>query len=403
MNSNPNLTRATVTVFALLTLISACGTTKTLAPPLPNDVPGEMQHLVYDVIAVNVETSSESRQTLGVEGGGQAAKEGFKLMAQAPIGCLGAGMMAGFCYAMMPFFPIITTVRAEEPEIARDALESFYARIEAYELHEKLESRLIARLQAENLPVTEPGSVESGERLITLNVYTSPLELQHSGYKNGYIDVTLPYTVELTDGAGNLLARKSGRATESFAESSRSTTLYPKLDEWLEKMVEQGINKMILEWQPEVTLGYTSPKKIERRTLIGIKYLDWQPVDSLKPRIEWQRLDEIIVAERWSEITDVSYEVEIFGYVKVPDEQHWQRRTVLMTKGLAEPSYVPETELQPCQRYYWQPKARFYYRGMMRTTTLSKIYELRTSGPGCKSPSYLLQDQPVISASSAQS
>ncbi|MDA0994650.1 MAG: hypothetical protein O3A13_13605 [Proteobacteria bacterium] len=399
MNSIRNLTRHAVASFVLLALTSACSTNQTLAPPLPNDIAGEMHHLAYDVLAVNVETSIESEQTLGVEGGGQAAKEGFKLMGQAPIGCLGAGMYAGLCYAMMPIFPIITAVRAEDPEIAREELGEFYARIEDYDLHATLESRLLERMAVENLPAVEPGSVGPGNRLITVNVYTSPMELQHSGYKKGYIDVTLPYTIELTDGSGKTLARKSGKASEDFARSSRSTTLYPKLDQWLETIVETSIGKMLLEWQPEVTLGYTHPNKVEKMTWLGRKYLDWAPVDTLTPQLEWQGLEELIPPERMSEITDVTYELEVFGYGLEMGDYPYKRRTISKLAGLSAAAYQLEEELLPCQRYYWEAKARFFYRGAMRTTTFPQKYELKTSGPDCKMPRYLLPEIPALEGS----
>ena len=395
MNSNRHALQRVVAGFVILALTAACGTTQTTAPPLPNDIAGEMHHLAYDSIAVNVETSFENVQTLGVEGGGQAAKEGFKLMAQAPIGCLGGGFYAGLCYGMMPFFPIIAAARAEDPEIAREELGDFYSRIEDYDLHAKLESRLLERMSAENLPLATPESDGDSDRRITVNVFISPMELQHSGYKNGYIDVALPYTIELTDGKGDILARKSGKATEDFSQSSRSATLYPRLDEWLETIIETSVSKMLLEWQPEVMLGYTYPNKVQRKTWIGVKYLDWAPVESLTPRIEWERLEDIMVSERLSEITDVSYELEIYGFIKADFEQYWKKLTVIKVTGLAEPAYQPESELLACQRYYWQPKARFSYRGTVRTTTMPTGYELRTGGPNCKNPRYLLPETPL--------
>jgi hypothetical protein len=396
MNTNPSLLLRTVAGLTILAVVAACGATRTIAPPLPNDISGDMHQLDYDSIAVNVETSFESVQTLGVEGGGQAAKAGFKLMGQAPIGCLGAGMMAGICYAMMPFFPIIAASRAEDPEIAREELASFYSRIEEYDLHEKLESRLIERMAIEKLPILKSEAVASTNRLVTVSVFTSPMRLQHSGYKKGYIEATLPYTVELSDESGQILARKSGKVSEDFIQSSRSVTLYPKLDEWLETIVETTVSRVLLEWQPEVILGYRYPNRVERRTWLGFRYLEWVPVDSLTPRIQWQRLEELVPLERMSDITDVSYELDIYGYTNVDAEQHWKQRIVMKVTDLAEPSYQPESGLLPCQRYYWEAKARFFYRGTMRTTTLPDRYELRTSGAGCKNPRYLLPAAPEM-------
>ena len=397
MNTKRTMTPTALAICLQLVLVTGCSTAPAITPSPPNDIAGEMHHMTYDVVAVNIETSFESEQTLGVEGGGQAVKDGFKLMGQAPIGCMGAGMAAGICYAMMPFFPIITAIRAEDPVIAREELEAFYGRIEDYDLHGKLESRLIERMAIEHLPAMQAQAVDDGDRLITVNIYTSPMRLQHSGYKKGYIDVTLPYTIELSGGDGRILARKSGKASEDFMQSSRSTTLYPKLDQWLETIVETSIGKMLLEWQPEVTLGYTYPNKVERQTWLGRKYLEWAPVDSLNPRLEWQHLEDLMVEERMSEITDVTYELEIFGFVSDAGEYPWKQQQVVKVSGLKEPAYQPDSALLPCQRYYWQTRARFNYRGTMRTTTLPARYELRTSGPDCKEPRWLLPGIPALS------
>jgi hypothetical protein len=245
----------------------------------------------------------------------------------------------------------------------------------------------------------DAGSAGEFGQVLTVNIFTLPMELKHSGYKKGYIDVTLPYTIELTDGSGQILARKTSKTSEDFSQSSRSTALYPKLDQWLETIVEMSVGKMLLEWQPEIILGYAYPNKLERKTWLGRKYLEWAPVESLTPHIEWQRVEDLVPAERLSEITDVTYELEVFGYGLEMGEYPYKRRSISKVSGLTEPTYQLEAELLPCQRYYWEAKARFYYRGTMRTTTVPDKYELRTGGPDCRSPAYLLPGIPALSDS----
>lgn len=382
--------RRIVAACSALALVSACAGTPTVESSFPEDIAGDMHHLTYDVVAVNVESSMESQQSLAIEGGGQAAKDGFKLMAQAPIGCLGGGVFAGACYALMPFFPVITMARAENPALAREELETLYGRIEDYGLHAKLEERLLERMATEKLPQADVRAPDPDSRLIAVNVFTSPMQLQHSGYKKGYIDVTIPYTIEVTDRAGQVLARKSGKVSRDFSHDERDAELYSTLDVWLDLIVETGINKMLIEWQPEIVLGYRYPTRTEKRTWLGFKVTDWAPVDSLTPRIEWTGLADLMPADRMAGITDLTYELALWGYGSDLGVYPYKRHEVVTVAGLAEPAYQLDIPLVSCQRYYWAVKARFWYLGVMRTTSLANRYELRTGGPGCKDPNWIL-------------
>ena len=111
---------------------------------------------------------------------------------------------------MAPFFPFIAAARAEDPEVSLAELEAFYERFEQYGIHEKLAARINARLAEEQVPVA--GSDDPDNERLTLSVRVAPLELEHSGYKGGSIDVTMRYTAELTDASGAVLARRSGSA-----------------------------------------------------------------------------------------------------------------------------------------------------------------------------------------------
>ncbi len=371
-------------------LLAACGSAPTTHPGLPEDIAGDLHHLVYDEIAVNVETSPEADLSLEVEGAGQASRQGLLMMATAPIGCLQGGLFAGGCLAAAPFFPIIAAVRAEKPEKSRTELEAFYEQFREYGLHTKLTEGLLKRMTDENLPVAISELPAEGAQRVTLHVYVAPPELEHSGYKNGSIDLRLRYTIELSNTGGSVLSRKSYSAWHNFSHDTRSAALAPQLDEWLEKIIRQGVDDMLLAWQPTIYLAYVYPGQVEKRSLFGAKYLEWLPVENRRPRLEWDALGKTMPAERLAGVTDLSYEVDVWGYVKDDLSNHWKRRDLYTIRGLSEPAFTFENELLPCQRYYWQPRARFRYQGAIRKTASSETYTLMTPGTDCKVHQHLL-------------
>ena len=375
---------------SLAAMFAACGSAPTTHPGLPEDIAGDLHHLVYDQVVVNVETSSGADLSLEVEGAGQASRQGLLMMAAAPIGCLQGGPLAGACIAAAPFFPIIAAVRAEKPEKSRADLDEFHTRYAEYGLEGKLAERLLQRMSDEKLPVVAADSPRGDAQRITLHVHVGPPEFEHSGFKNGSIELRLRYTIELRNTSGAVLSRKSHSVRYDFSHDTRSVTLLPQLDEWLEKIVSQGVDDMLLAWQPAMHLAYVYPGQVEKRTFIGVKHREWVPVDTLMPRLEWEALDKTMPQERLAGISELSYEVVVWGYVDGNFLNYWKRKVLHEVRGLPEPAYTFESELLPCQRYYWQPRARFRYKGAIRTTSLSESFTLLTPGPDCGVHRYTL-------------
>ncbi|MDH4072724.1 MAG: hypothetical protein OEV41_06435, partial [Gammaproteobacteria bacterium] len=368
-------------------LIAACGTTQTVSPPVPEDVVADTEQLTYDAIAVRIETPFDANLEVGIEGKGEATREGLAMLAAAPLGCLQGGAAAGLCMVMAPFFPFIAAARAEDPDVSLAELEAFYERFEQYGIHEKLAARINARLAEEQVPVAG-GDDPDNERL-TLSVRVEPLELEHSGYKDGSIDVTMRYTVALTDASGAVLARRSDSAYRYFTESTRSATLYPQLDEWLDRVVDLGVRDMLVNWQPTASLANVYPVKEQKRSLLGFRYFEWSPVQTTAPRLAWAGLETALPADTMAGISNVRYEVDVWAMQSATEPGgYWTRRYVRRIRGLDEPAAVIESGLRPCQRYYWQPRARFTYAGAVRTVSSTEQYELIVQGEGCKHPAY---------------
>jgi hypothetical protein len=377
-----------IAVSTVIALASGCGTTQLPKSPPPDDIAGELHHISYDSVLVDVNMPYASDQSLDTEGKGAAAKEGFKMMAAAPVGCLQGGLFAGACLAMAPFFPIIAAARAEDPAKARLETETFFASIEEYDLHRKLTERMVGRLVSERLPLADEHAVETGKRPVTINVHVGTLDLDHSGYKNGSIELALPYTVELTNDKGVVISRKSGKVHDDFPNSSRSGVIYPRLNEWVDQIVEESVSGLLLEWQPLKSLGFVYPGKDEKKTLFGKKYRVWSSINTPTPRLEWQPLEAVMPANRMADISDISYEVEIFAWQAIGTTHEWFRHTVAAARDLQEPAFTIENGLRPCQVYHWRPKARFRYRGTVRTTSAPEAFQLIIAGPGCAYPAW---------------
>ena len=110
-------------------------------------------------------------------------------------------------------------------------------------------------------------------------------------------------------------------------------------------------------------------------------------------------LDERVLGE----VTDVTYELEIFQPGLSPVES---------VSGLENPEYFVTASLRPCTNYYWRPRARFRYRGVIHTTSLNKrrwaegIYLnddflIKTPSAACKEPGWGQLDEPATASESS--
>ena len=381
-------------------LLGACASTRPLEADLPEEVFGDPQTLTYQAIRVAVQVPGEIRLRSDVSGRGAATKDGFKMMAAAPIGCMSGGIFAGVCYGLIPFFPLIAAARAEDPDLTRSRLEAFQAGVENYGIEDRLRDRVERAVESEQLPLLRDVPLGSESGVVTLNVALHFLDITHSGYKDGGTTISLAAAFELLDSSGQVLARRRSSGSVYFSSDSASTELAQDLDALLDNAVSGLVAELLLEWRPGVRLGPVSPAKVSRRNMLGFSYVDWTPVDSLTPTLAWQGLDELLSAEDREVITDLSYEIEIFGFVYRADSISRERTTIASARGLASPHYAVETPLLPCHRYYWSPRARFANAGVVRTVSAADMFVLLTPGEDCEEQEWTLprQDEPETPA-----
>lgn len=378
---------ASMTVSFVLVL-TACGTYQPLTFDLPEEVHGDPHDLTYTAIDLRVELLSERDVAVEVDGRGAATKDGFKMMAASPIGCLGAGIYAGLCYGAAPFFPIIAAARAEDADIVQLELAAFDAQLAAYRLPRRLHDKMTDLLDDERLPLVSSGAGVPGT--VSLNFVIHSLSAQHSGYKDGTIALILRYVLELKDADGQLIARRRDAARMNFSHDYSQFLMYRELDAYIERISRKYITEMLLEWSPDIRLAAVYPSIIKKRSIIGFSYTDWTPVDTLTPRLSWQPVNELLSGEDLAALEDVTYDVEVYGYVYDTSYRPVPRIVVASSRGLESPNYTIDSELLPCQRYYWTPRAHFKHRGVSRTVSAEDTFVLLTSGPDCRQPAWSL-------------
>lgn len=371
-------------------LLTACAATPSLVADLPEDIHGDPGNLSYDTIDVRVTVPENRVLIVDVDGSGAATKDGFKMMAAAPVGCMAAGMFAGFCYGAAPFFPIIAAARAEDPDIVRLELGAFDAQIAAYGLTQRLRSRVVDRLTVERLPVASAFSEGKDANTVSLNLVIHSLDAHHSGYKDGSLALTIRYILELSDVNGQVVARRRDGARLYFDNDYSRTILYRELDAYIGRVADRSVKELLLEWSPAISLSAVYPSKINKRSILGFRYVEWIPVDTLTPRLSWQSVDELFTREELAAFEELTYEIEVFGYTY--DAGYWPlpRIVVASALGLESPQYIVEAELLPCQRYRWAPRARFRHRGVFRTVSVADPFVLLTPGPDCGTPAWSL-------------
>lgn len=367
------------------------------APPLehqppPIDIAGDAHHIAYDALRLEIDAPGNKTLSVETDGSGEAVAEGFRMMAAAPLGCLQGGMYAGLCLAMAPFFPFIAAARVERPEVVQADLRFRYGQVESYDLRRHLEAGVLRRLGEQGIPLVADEDHSDARNVVTLRLSIPPIEVEHSGYKGGSVDMTLPYIVELLDGDGNVLTRNSDKKYSYINGKVEPMALYARFDQWVDSIVEASVDKAVVEWEPRMQLDFVYPGKHEAKAFLSPRYFEWTEVDTLPPRLEWQPLAASMPASRLADITELSYEIEIFAYGPYVDNYVSTRRVIRKVSGLSEPAYAVDVELRPCQRYYWAPRARFRYRGNVRTTSVNDAYVLLTPGEKCKRQAWQLPE-----------
>ena len=373
---------------SLVLFLTSCGTYQPLTFDLPEEVHGDPHDLAYTAIDLRVEELSERDLDVEVDGRGAATKDGFKMMAASPIGCLGAGIYAGLCYGAAPFFPIIAAARAEDADIVQLELAAFDAQLAAYRLPRRLHNKMADLLDDERLPLATSGAGVPGT--VSLNFVIHSLGAQHSGYKNGTIALVFRYVLELKNSDGQLIARRRDAARMNFSHDYSQTLMYRELDAYIERISRKYMTEMLLEWSPDIRLAAVYPSTIRKRSIIGFSHTEWAAVDTLTPRLSWQPVNELLSGEDLAALEDVTYDVEVYGYAYDLSYRPSSRIVVASSRGLESPNYTMDAELLPCQRYYWAPRAHFMHRGVNRTISATDTFVLLTSGPDCRQPAWNL-------------
>lgn len=369
---------------AILIALAGCASEAVREPV--EQVAIDSQNLVYGSVVLEFVGHSAVSRGITTESAGGAAKEGAELMLAAPVGCMQAGVLYGFCLAMAPFFPLIAANRVQDPENARQELEALALHISSADLQERFRERVEELALVAELPVIGPelAGIDSARLRLELGA----MRLDHSGYKNGSITLTQPYRFELRGAGGQILGiiagEKSGRVDVDEWPKDSAAGLAEMLNDWISRLALAGLQDTLVEWQPEVFLAPRSPLPVSKRNMIGIRQERWPFVESTRPKLLWQPLEEVFAPEILARVTDVTYEIEVTG-------GGLQGYNVV---GLTEPAHELGVELLPCTTYNWIPRARFRYRDVIHTTSLrtrawsetvmlDHPFRIYTPAPGC--------------------
>lgn len=238
------------------------------------------------------------------------------------------------------------------------------------------------------LPLVE--SPSPGARVATLHAGLGQMRLEHDGYKRGQISVTQPYRFSLSYADDELQTLIEGEHWDRFYVGDgyikNNAELGADFERWIPNTASHGLRDTVIEWQPKVVLGPVEPSITEKRNVIGIKQYRYPVVESTTPRLAWQPLAAVLEPDVLADVTEVSYELEIF---RAGDHR--------FVTGLEHPEYVVDEPLKPCVYYSWRPLARFRYRGVLHTTSpnmrrwskteyVNDDFELETPAPNCKKP-----------------
>lgn len=377
-------------VFGLLAGLSAaimagCAS----GPPTADAEPFlESAALRYERLRFEVLGPVGTEADVGVESGGEGAKEGLQMFAVSPVACMGAGMFYGLCLAVSPALPFVAAARAQDPELSLAQLEAVAEKILAFGVEDAARTQLAEHLRGSEIPVDDdPARIEAAH---TLRLTLGPIELEHSGYKGGRVTVALNYEVTLVDADGVVVRRKRDKRNVHLDSDASSYEIESGVNyglrNWISLDLVAAIDDTLINWSPPIELGAVRPSLVSKRSLIGIGYKEWPFVTSLQPAMQWQSVAEAAGEEFAGSIEDLSYDLELYLLVTGPENSYAERRLVYRRQGLAEPAHMVEEPLRPCTRYLWRPRARFRHQGVAFATGLEvqQLYVLQTPGDDCK-------------------
>lgn len=371
----------------LISLAAGCAT----APPPEPTATFYSRDLAYAHVALEFIAPGTGTQSVALTDGGDGMAEGAKMLAVAPVECLrGADpYTAAFCIGLAPLFPFISASRVQDEAISIEQTDALYKHLAAFDIYSRFADELQQQSATAELPVVE----EANDDTVVLRVWLGPTSLIHSGYTGGDIDVALPYRIELINAAGEVLVTMEDEFSDAFDVDTWQLDSEPDaaMSRWASRTVTQALQETLVEWQPKLVLAPVQPIPVNKRNIIGIMQERWPVVESVRPQIAWQPLNEMLDDELNRQISDVTYELQIVG--------RYSGKTFYEIAGLPEPSHVLLTDLEPCASYLWKPRARFRYRNHVYTTSLRDRqwspelriphhYTLDTPGPGCKDRSY---------------
>ncbi len=370
-----------VPLTAIFLCVAGCATQPTPEP----DLRASTRELRYSGVVLEFVAPSDGSQGVALTGAGGGFAEGAKMMAVAPVECLRAGPFVGaFCIGLAPLFPFMSAAMVQDEEISLREVDALYRHVSAIGVHQQFFAEVRQQLVAVNLQLTEQPVATT----LILRVWVGPISLLHDGYKGGYIALSFPYRFTLLDAGANELSVFSGESSDEFDvdewydEGEPDKTLAQRR----EQIVAEALRVLLLEWQPELVLGPRQPRPVNKRSIIGIMQERWPVVDSVRPVLGWQSLEEVLDADLLAEVTDISYEVRIGG--------RYSGKTFYSVAGLPEPQHQLTTDLEPCASYIWQPRARFRFREQIYSTSLRQKqwskdvrlphpYTLDTPGSDC--------------------
>ena len=350
----------------------------------------DSRELIYDELVLDiVDPGTDRPMDVQLQTSGDGARDGLKMMLQAPAECAQAGPIGmAFCIGLMPIIPFLAAGAVQDVEMSRAELNAMAEPIDHASLQRRFREAIEAQAREAGLPLVE--SPSPGARVATLHAELGQTRLEHDGYKHGNVTVTQPYRFSLSYAEDELQALFEDENWNRFyvgdGLAKNNAELTEDFDRWIPDTVEAGLQNTVIEWQPKVVLGAVAPIETVERNAIGFKRYVVPVVESTRPRLAWQPLEAVLDPVVLADVTDITYELEI--------SRSNDRRLVT---GLEGPEYVVDEPLNACVYYRWRPVARFRYRGVVHTTSLSMRrwsrtayvrddFEFQTPAPVCENP-----------------
>lgn len=373
-------------------LIIGCAQEPTINKPVDwrNPLP-PYETIEFQLISPRTHQAEVTHQTRG-----DGAKEGWKMMAAAPIGCLQGGVFAGICLAAAPFFPILAANNVQDLSVSEQELERVAKDILDFNLEQKLNERFTQQIHQEQLAPYQP-KISDPSRKLLMRLTLAPMQLKHSGYKNGDLDVSMPYEISLIDAQKRTLAQTHGegwlRVRHSEWEKSGTLPMFLRLESWIDKIAQKSFRDTLLDWQPNIALQPISPAAIPKRSILGFRYEEPPEVETESLAFSWSDISSLLPSETTEEVEALSYELTL--YVTVGGDEYWNYRSrpIVQIQGLSEPHFVLKQKLLPCTRYRWTARVRFLHQGRLFTSSTPKHHPFNTKGTDCKTPRWSINQE----------